>query len=164
MSSLTVASWPAYRFLKRQVRGSGHGYWKEINYTDIVFNITLYFLKRISWHVRTHPLIFNVELKSQYRIKSEYTASLVTNHLKDQTLENYSVKRDHNTKPWPNLRSRPQALQFISNMFPVLAIPLSLWDLSSPTRDWALATCVGGMESQPLDHQGSLHGHFLKQK
>lgn len=49
--------------------------------------------------MRTHLLIFNVELKSQYRIKSEYTALLVTNHLKDQTLENYSVKRDHNTKP-----------------------------------------------------------------
>lgn len=49
--------------------------------------------------MRTRLLISNVELKSQYSIKSESTALLVTDHLKDQTSENYFVKRDHNTKP-----------------------------------------------------------------
>ena len=30
-----------------------------------------------------------------------------------------------------------------------------MWDLSSPTRDQTLASCIGLVESQPLDHQGS---------
>ena len=36
-----------------------------------------------------------------------------------------------------------------------LATPRSMWDLSSPTRDQICALCVGSLESQPLDHQGS---------
>jgi len=31
----------------------------------------------------------------------------------------------------------------------------SMWDLSSPTRDWTQAPCIGSLEFQPLDHQGS---------
>ena len=29
------------------------------------------------------------------------------------------------------------------------------WDLSSLTRDWTRAPCIGSMESKPLGHQGS---------
>ena len=37
----------------------------------------------------------------------------------------------------------------------VLAVPGSMHDLSSPTRDRTRAPCGGSMESSPLDHQGS---------
>ena len=30
----------------------------------------------------------------------------------------------------------------------------SMRNLSSPTRDWTHAPCIGSPESQPLDHQG----------
>ena len=36
-----------------------------------------------------------------------------------------------------------------------LAVPCSMHDLSSPTRDRTRAPCGGSMESSPLDHQGS---------
>ena len=32
---------------------------------------------------------------------------------------------------------------------------------TSPTRDQTCTPCSGNMESQPLDHQGSLHADFL---
>ena len=37
----------------------------------------------------------------------------------------------------------------------VLAVPCSMQDLSSPTRDRTWASCGGSVESSPLDHQGS---------
>ena len=37
--------------------------------------------------------------------------------------------------------------------FCFLAIPLGVWDLSSPTRDQTCASCTGSVESQPLHHQ-----------
>ena len=30
-----------------------------------------------------------------------------------------------------------------------------MWDLSSPTRDLVCASCIGSLESKPLEHQGS---------
>ena len=36
-----------------------------------------------------------------------------------------------------------------------LAVPRGMWDLSSPTRDRTHTPCLGSVESQPLDHQGS---------
>ena len=40
--------------------------------------------------------------------------------------------------------------------FLFLAALCGIWDLRSRTRDGILAPCSGSMESQPLDHQGSL--------
>ena len=37
----------------------------------------------------------------------------------------------------------------------ILAATHATWDLSSPTRDWTHAPCIGSLESKPLDCQGS---------
>ena len=39
--------------------------------------------------------------------------------------------------------------------FYFLAAPRGMWDLSSTTRVWIQALCIGSAESKPLDHQGS---------
>ena len=37
----------------------------------------------------------------------------------------------------------------------------SMWDLSSPTRDWTHNPYIGSTESQPLGHQGNPNVSFL---
>ena len=51
-------------------------------------------------------------------------------------------------------RGKPPFLSF-SFSFSFLAVPRSMWDLSSLTRDQTRAPCIGSAESSPLDHQGS---------
>ena len=41
-----------------------------------------------------------------------------------------------------------------------LAKPRSIWDLSSPTKDRTHASCIGSVESKPLDCQGSPETSF----
>ena len=41
-----------------------------------------------------------------------------------------------------------------------LAVLCRTWDLSSPTKDWTRASCIGGMECQPLDRQGGPQSYF----
>ena len=58
-------------------------------------------------------------------------------------------------------RYRPRAQDFrlssrnslLCTFFPPFFWPQSMWDPSSPTRDWAHALCIGRLE--PLGHQGS---------
>ena len=47
----------------------------------------------------------------------------------------------------------PGNLQWI--LFFFLPTPCSRCDLSSPNRDWTHVSCIGSMETQPLDHQAS---------
>ena len=46
--------------------------------------------------------------------------------------------------------------------FCFFAMPLSMQDPSSPTRDQTHAPCFGCSKSQPLDHQGGSQRHILK--
>ena len=41
------------------------------------------------------------------------------------------------------------------------AVLCGMWDLSSLTRDWTWALCLGRAESWPLDHQGSPSSIYL---
>ena len=47
-------------------------------------------------------------------------------------------------------------------LFFLLAAPHGVWDLSSPIRDRIWIPCISSMESQPMDHQGSLSLYSLK--
>ena len=40
-------------------------------------------------------------------------------------------------------------------------VSYSMWDLSSPTRDWTHNPYIGSTESQPLGHQGNPNVSFL---
>ena len=48
--------------------------------------------------------------------------------------------------------------KLLREIFFFLAVPRSMWDLSSPTRDRTRAPCSGSAESQPLDCQGIPEG------
>ena len=43
---------------------------------------------------------------------------------------------------------------------PFLFVPCSMWDLSSPTRDWTPGPCNGSTKYQPLEHRGSPRDPF----
>ena len=45
-------------------------------------------------------------------------------------------------------------IDYLFNFF-FLAAPHGMWDPSSPTRDLTRASCLGSVESYPVDHQGS---------
>ena len=50
--------------------------------------------------------------------------------------------------------------RYTSLLFFFLAIPQSMWDLGSLTRDWTPTPCSGSVQSQPLNYQGSPHFSF----
>ena len=49
---------------------------------------------------------------------------------------------------------------FLPFFFFFFATQCGMWDLSSPTRDWTCASCIGSMQSQALDHHGSPKPEF----
>ena len=53
---------------------------------------------------------------------------------------------------------------YIYFVYLFLAAPQDMWDLSSLARGQACAPCIGSVESQPLDSQGSPSLCFLKNK
>ena len=53
---------------------------------------------------------------------------------------------------------------YIYFVYLFLAAPQDMWDLSSLARGQARAPCIGSVESQPLDSQGSPSLCFLKNK
>ena len=46
--------------------------------------------------------------------------------------------------------------------FLFLAVPHGMWDLTSLTRDWTYAPCIGSTEFSPLDRQGSPYCNYYR--